>query len=164
MNKEYINWPQIYIGLQVIRKQMIQDNWIPTVIVGINRGGLIPSILLSHKINVPNIPIDVRLRDHSVNPDITALEKLEHRHNKILIIDDINDTGATFQYILNTIGKPKNVKFASIFHNEPSVVQNIDYKGYIINKDKNPNWIVFPWEDWDREENFVYKGGLDESR
>ena len=26
----------------------------------------------------------------------------------------------------------------------------IDYKGYEINKDEVPTWIVFPWEEWEK--------------
>ena len=33
--------------------------------------------------------------------------------------------------------------------NKPSKTL-IDYKGYEINKDEVPTWIVFPWEEWEK--------------
>ena len=69
---------------------------------------------------------------------------------KILILDDINDTGATFKYILDNFGKRDDrIKFAALINNKPSPIK-MDYHGYEINKDEVPSWIVFPWEEWDK--------------
>ena len=69
---------------------------------------------------------------------------------KILIIDDINDSGETFNYIIKNFGKGDGrIKFAALIHNTPSKAQ-VDYHGYTIDKSKNPVWIVFPWEEWDK--------------
>ena len=132
-----------------IEDQMVHSNWIPDIVLGINRGGCIPGVYLSHRLKRPHEVLDVRLRDHTATPNLDVLEKLAQKQNKILIIDDINDTGATFEYILNKFGKPKNIKFAAVINNKPSPVQ-MDYRGYEINKDENPQWIVFPWEEWDK--------------
>ena len=130
MNKEYINWALIYTGLQRIREQMITSRWTPDVVVGINRGGCIPGILLSHKLNVPHLPLDVRLRDHtdSERPSLELLHKLQGK--KVLIIDDINDTGATFDYIYSEFQNNATFKYAAIYNNEPSSFDNIDYSAY----------------------------------
>jgi hypoxanthine phosphoribosyltransferase len=164
MNKEYVNWALIYTGLQRIREQMITDNWIPDTVVGINRGGCIPGILLSHKLNVPHVPLDVRLRDHldDERPSLELLYKLQGK--KALIIDDINDTGATFDYIHSEFKDTNTFRYAAIYNNEPSSFDKVDYSAYNINKDKNPAWLVFPWEDWDKPGNFIQQGVRNESR
>ena len=157
MHKEYVNWALIYTGLQRIREQMITQHWTPDVVVGINRGGCIPGILLSHKLNVPHLPLDVRLRDHTDDnrPDLSLLFRLLREEKKVLIIDDINDTGATFDYILSEFGSRENFKYAAIYNNTPSVFDSVSYSAYNINKDQNPVWLVFPWEDWDKPGNFI---------
>ena len=73
----------------------------------------------------------------------------------ILIVDDINDTGATFEWIKNDWHSSvyhledsvwgNSVRFASLIDNLPSNV-DVDYSSLEINKDENPEWIVFPWE------------------
>jgi len=69
---------------------------------------------------------------------------------KILIIDDINDTGETFKFIDDNFGRENGrIKFAALVNNKPSKTL-IDYKGYEINKDEVPTWIVFPWEEWEK--------------
>ena len=65
-----------------------------------------------------------------------------------LIIDDINDTGETFNYIKNNFGGEDKVRTASIIHNTPSNFKDLDYYCYEIDKSVVPCWIVFPWEEW----------------
>jgi hypoxanthine phosphoribosyltransferase len=92
--------------------------------------------------------LNVSLRDHADTPDLHTLEKVYAWQKRVLIVDDINDTGATFNYIMNNFGKPERLKFAVILHNTVSTYKDIDYKGYEINKLEDPRWIVFPWEQW----------------
>ena len=71
---------------------------------------------------------------------------------KILIVDDINDSGATFKWIaqdweVNNDSEKSNVKFAALIDNIPSEFV-VEYSGTEINKEENPEWIVFPYEEW----------------
>jgi hypoxanthine phosphoribosyltransferase len=81
----------------------------------------------------------------------------------ILVVDDINDTGATINWILNDWQSGclpdderwldqiwnQNVKFATIFDNLASESKvKMDYVGEEINKAENPVWIEFPFEEW----------------
>jgi len=80
---------------------------------------------------------------------------------KILIVDDINDSGATLEWIRQDWPSsclPKhpawdavwnrNVRFAVVINNEASNYEKIDYSGRNINKLDDPCWVVFPWENW----------------
>ena len=152
--------------------QMNTDNWTPDYIVGIPRGGLLPAVMFSHFLNRPMVIQDVRLRDNiqqQSNPEI-PLDALEGK--QILIIDDINDTGATFQWMVNdwenTIephlyhdhGKAvhmpaenkalwkRNIVFAVLINNEGSEFKDVKYSARSINKTEDPSWVVFPWECW----------------
>jgi hypoxanthine phosphoribosyltransferase len=84
-------------------------------------------------------------------------------YKQILIVDDMNDSGATFNWILNDWeascmpGDPswehdiwnQNVKFAVLFDNLSSKAKvSMDYVGEEINKAENDVWIDFPYEDW----------------
>ena len=150
IKKTYFASLQMRNALLRIEKQMDEDGFAPDIVLGINRGGCIPGVYLSHRLNTAHEVLDIRLRDHTAKPNLATLEKAFAFQKKILIIDDINDSGATFQYILDNFGKHQDrIKFAALINNKPSKVQ-VDYHGYEINKDEVPSWIVFPWEEWDK--------------
>ena len=83
-------------------------------------------------------------------------------YKNILIVDDINDTGATFNWIMEDWPSGcfpedpsweevwnNNVKFAVIVDNLSSKCRaKMDYIGIEINKAENDVWVDFPWEDW----------------
>ena len=101
-----------------------------------------------------------------------AMEALEQKRGtmsedayngkKILIFDDINDSGKTLQWIKSDWrastypADPKwqndmifgnNVKTACLIENTGSEFE-VDYVGDIVNKIDDPQWVVFPWEEW----------------
>ena len=67
---------------------------------------------------------------------------------RILIIDDINDSGETFNIVKKIFIKSNcEIRFAALINNISSKIK-IDYHGQLIDKKDNPVWYVFPWEDW----------------
>ena len=65
-------------------------------------------------------------------------------------LSEINDALLqTFNYIKNFGSGDGRIKFAALIHNKPSKAK-VDYQGYEIDKSKDPAWIVFPWEEWDK--------------
>lgn len=156
--------------LEIVR-QMLQDDYRPDYIVGLTRGGLVPGVMLSHYLNVPFYALDpnesnlwmaedafgyVPSEDQEV---IKSRWDISYRKN-ILVVDDINDSGKTFSNLKqdwqsgclpkesawNTVWH-KNVKFAVLIENQASDF-DADYIGLEINKNENPEWCVFPWENW----------------
>ena len=150
MDKEYYSIDNLNEDILSLISQVRSANLKIDVILSVNRGGCIPGVYLSHRLNTAHEVLDIRLRDHTSKPNLTTLEKAFAFQKKILIIDDINDSGATFEYILDNFGKHEDrIKFAALINNKPSKVK-LDYHGYEINKEEVPSWIVFPWEEWDK--------------
>lgn len=171
--KVYYTQNDIEGYLHNIIRGMVADNWRPDYIVGLTRGGLIPATMLSHYMNVPMHTLNVSLRDGVdlgsesnlwMAEDAFGYENgdsyIAKRHN-ILIIDDINDQGSTINWIINDWQSGclpnreewqdvwgANVRFAVLINNEASTFKNTDYIGHNINKIENPEWCVFPWENW----------------
>jgi len=83
-------------------------------------------------------------------------------YKNILIVDDINDTGATVNWIMKDWRSScfpnddswdevwnQNVKFAVVVDNLASQCEvKMDYAAMEVNKAENNVWIDFPWEDW----------------
>jgi hypoxanthine phosphoribosyltransferase len=151
------------------------------MVVAVTRGGAVPGVMISQYFDVPMQPLRVSLRQHTecesnlwlaeqafgVNrPEETGITgsrwDVDLRQN-ILIVDDINDSGATFNWIMQDWQAgcfPKeeyawqsiwnhSVRFAVLIDNESSHCSTrMDYAGRDINKAAEDVWIDFPWETW----------------
>lgn len=145
-----------------IIQQMYADEWRPDYIVGLTRGGLVPANMISQYLDVPMETLKVSLRDSESGPESNLwMAEDAYAGKKILVVDDINDSGATLNWILsdwpsgifstdqdwNNIWN-HNVRFAVTVNNTASEFSRVDYSGHEINKIDDPQWIVFPWEHW----------------
>ena len=184
MKKIFVTWHDVQRQTQEILRQMQKESWKPDYIVGITRGGLTASNLLSQYLDVTMFTLDVRLRDgeHVPCESNSKLAEIAFGMNdgkstgarwdvgqrkKVLIVDDINDSGATINWIKkdweNIISNKvqdnvdyvwksiwnETTKFAVLFNNIASESEiNVDYGAEEINKIEDPSWIVFPWEEW----------------
>ena len=92
-------------------------------IYGIARGGLIPAVVLSHKLKLPFI---------------TNLNSMYSK--QFLVVDDISDTGETLRRVMRT-DVFKYAKTATLHYHKQSIVEP-DF--WVEEKDKD--WIVYPWE------------------
>lgn len=183
--KKFYSWQDVENGCHEILRQMHDDRWDPEYIVGITRGGVIPAVMLSHFLNCPMKPLMVNLRDHvdccsdcgMAEDAFGYVPKSEQVDNNpfdpncrknILIVDDINDTGSTLEWIRkdwqslclpdsdpwhNVWGE--TVKIAVLINNAASPV-TVNYSGFEINKYENPEWCVFPYEEWWIKRNILY--------
>ena len=139
---------EMHVAIIRIIEQMNDSNWMPEIILSINRGGCIPGIYLSHKIEIPHKVIDIQLRDSSLSPNFSVLNDCLTKYQKLLIVDDINDSGNTLKLIKDhSVENKSEIRFAALINNIKSKIK-IDYQGKLIDKSKNPVWYIFPWEKW----------------
>jgi uncharacterized protein len=146
---------------------MYKDEWRPDYIVGLTRGGLPLAVLISHMASIRMETLKVKLRDLDDNEDGCEsncwMAEDAFGYNKepmnILIVDDINDTGATFDWITrdwpagclpqdpkwdNVFGK--NVRFAAMTENLSSNFELVKYHWDEVNKAEEDVWLVYPYE------------------
>jgi uncharacterized protein len=180
VEKVHYTWKDIEHMIQVINNLMFSDNWRPDYIVGLTRGGLVPAVILSNMTGIKMHTLDVRFRDTGVDyfgPEtnlwmaddafgvVEDQETYKSRwdpslRKKILIVDDINDSGKTMAWIKQDWQSSclpnetdawgavwnKTVRFATLIDNTNSGFGDIDYTALEINKAEKDVWVVFPWE------------------
>jgi len=159
VKKVYVSWSDVQRQVQEICRQMWKDQWVPDYVVGITRGGLVPANLISQYLDVPMQTLKVSLRENGKDCESNfwmSDDAVEGRN--ILVVDDINDSGATLNWILNDwdnqIKWGENVRIAVLYDNESSGSRiTPHYSAEDINKASDPQWIVFPWEEWWRRWN-----------
>ena len=67
MTKKFYSQFGVETWVREILKSM--GEWRPDYIVGLTRGGLIPSVLISHCLNIPMHTLNVSLRDNDAAPE-----------------------------------------------------------------------------------------------
>lgn len=144
----HISWENFDFLSNQLYRQVASSTWKPDVVVGLTRGGLVLGVVFSHWLQVPMIALDVSLRDHGTHEHRQDIADYLAAGKQILVVDDINDTGATIAWIRQDWQQPAastKVKFAVLVHNISSL-ETVDYQAISINKSIDPAWVVFPWE------------------
>ena len=169
MKKIYYSWKDVEGACLDIARQVIASQWRPDYIVGITRGGAIPAVMLSQFFGVPMRPLQVSLRDGGdcVSDLGMAEDAFGHEEDpkNILIVDDINDQGSTIAWIKQdwpsgcfpdhnqwTKTWGHNVRFATLTNNMASK-ETVDYSVWEVNKAEEDCWLVYPWEEFWRNDN-----------
>ena len=120
--KVYISWEGYDSYIDSI------TNWVKTsdlylgAVYGLPRGGLPIAVSLSHRLHLP------LLMDYYDRKIVTD--------KKILVVDDIADTGHTLKDFEN-----KHNIICTFHYHEQSIIE----PDYWIHK-KDDDWIVYPWE------------------
>lgn len=117
-------------------------------IVGVSRGGLVLGVRLSHILDIPFTPIV--WSNHGDRESVPWLAEELEQGRRILLVDDIIDTGNTINDIINDWRS-----VADFDDNDLSVACAIlntaqefmpDFFHKTIDREKNKNFIDFWWE------------------
>ncbi|TPG43260.1 phosphoribosyltransferase [Sphingomonas koreensis] len=130
--------------------QVRRDSWTPSFIIGIGRGGLAPAVYLSHATGLPMLSVDhsSQVQDFADAP-LVRLAARTRGGERLLFLDDINDTGATIAKLRAALAEAgavaQGVRFATLIDNVGSS-QRVDYHARRIDRTVTKDWFVFPWE------------------
>lgn len=124
MKKTILPWIYITTAVNHLVKQIQKSDIEIKHIHGVPRGGLIPAVMLSHKLNIPLTPC---------NWDMHSNDAIH-----TLVVDEICDSGKTL----------------AEYHKVGCLIATIHYKkSAIITPDfhcdeiTDNEWVVYPWED-----------------
>jgi uncharacterized protein len=159
MDKMYVEWHQFNIMIDALADKIKASDWQPDYIIGLTRGGLIPATILSHRLKTKLNTLKVSLRDEAECEHNCWMAEDAYNKKKILIVDDLNDSGSTINWIMKDwmesclMEDPvwddvwgHSVKVAVLFNSTDS--ESKLKPEYFVHELKEPKpWIVFPWEN-----------------
>jgi hypoxanthine phosphoribosyltransferase len=120
------------------------------LIIGVGKGGLVPAVYAAYYLEVPLTHMGLKSYDkhtQTYHAEITQHPVVDHSiHRRILVIDDVNDSGFTFAYINNymnnILGIPKeDITFLSVYGKHKTT-----FKSEVCEYVPDDQWIVFPWD------------------
>ena len=121
-----VNWNEIESLIKTLSKKILKLPVTFSSITTVSRGGLIPSRLLADHLGIETIFVDKK----KISSDS-------------LFVDDIFDSGDTFNKIISNTDIPSKLTFVTLFaRSGQKYPQNLLY----AKKTNDDGYVVFPWD------------------
>jgi hypoxanthine phosphoribosyltransferase len=157
---ELISFNYVLQLSKTLSRKIRTSGYMPDLIVAIGRGGYVPGRLVSdfllfndltsmkieHYTRAANMQAEARIR-FPISVDISG--------KKVLIVDDVTDTGDTLRLAVDYVWslKPADVKTAVLQHKTCSTFVPDFYAQKVIKW----RWIIYPWARYEDLAGFVEK-------
>ena len=147
-NKKYYDYSQVHGFCETLATRLKSTNF--DSVVGVSRGGLIPATIIAEHMNIRELRT-VGVRSYQLNGMTKRSKSVLYQScspyltGRVLLIDDISDTGETFKFLLDHFSKNKQITkliTCSLFVRRSSGFIPDYYHTDIIGNE----WVVFPWE------------------
>jgi hypoxanthine phosphoribosyltransferase len=156
-----VTWADI-VRLSDELAEKIKVSYSPDVIIAVARGGLVPARLLADALGVVDV-LSLKVEhwvvtaSHTPEARIKYPYKVDLSDKKVLIVDDITDTGdsliLTSKFVTENFS-PKVLRTATLQHIASSSKYQPDFFAQIITEWA---WFMYPWNYWEDEINLVRK-------
>ncbi len=140
-------WNQIYDMLLRQSQKIKTDIFKPDIIIGIARGGTVPSRILSDLLEVKDFAFIQIEYYEGINqtrhePILKQCLTTHLGGKKTLLVDDISDSGISLQFAKNHLQQQgaKVIKIATLYAKTTTITKPDYYENL------TSSWIVFPWD------------------
>ncbi len=145
---ELISWEEAYRLSALLARQVQDAGYRPDVVIAIARGGYVPARLVCDFLDIYDLT-SVRITHYTAGSSKEETARLSSplcmdiKGLKVLIVDDITDTGDTVQVALQHIREfgPAELKVAVLQHKKQSKLKPDFYAPKIVQW----RWIIYPW-------------------
>ena len=144
---EVLTWDLFGQAARSLSHALVDDGYLPDLVVSIARGGLFTAGALAYALGVKRLRVmnvefyvgqDARLDEPVILPPLPRPEDFVGR--RVLIADDVTDTGRTLALVKEFCSSVADeVRCAVVFEKPHTVIQS-DYVWKYTDK-----WVDFPW-------------------
>jgi len=141
-------WSDIDSLTNTVAESISKKNIKFDTIVALGRGGLIPGAILSYKLDIKNLQnLGINTRQEDGQYVETLIYQRPTLTGNVLVVDDINDSGKTFEAV-NSLIKTEypdigDLMYCSLVNRYNTKFNKNNISGKIIN---TSDWLVFPWD------------------
>ena len=172
----YVSYADIHHSVKLLTEEIGLWRELPSLIVAIGTGGLVPGRILKSFLRKPLLFVTVNLYDENTEQRKETHTKIqwindeksqiEGQHN--LIVDEVDDTRQTLAYVTNELSRasPASISWLVICNKNklkrasvPTILKN-----YFVAFETDDIWIKFPWDALDLEEHEKLAKELDSIR
>ena len=121
MKYKVVTWEEVENAVNFFEYKYNTEQLDCELILGIPRGGLVLATMLSYRLDLPL---------HIAGEPISD--------SKILVVDDIADTGKTLKTVLKNLSH--SIVLTMHYHQQSTI------EPYAWLYEKKDKWIVYPWE------------------
>ena len=142
-----LTWERFGTATRELASEIVRDGFRPDIVLAIARGGLTVAGALAYALDVKNCfamnvefytGVDERLEMPVVLPP--TLDLVEVSGLKVLIADDVADTGTTLQLVQKILEEHVGEARTAVLYQKPRSVITADYSWQTTDR-----WIDFPW-------------------
>jgi xanthine phosphoribosyltransferase len=138
-------WSTVETCVKEVKRLLNNQMQLPLRILALGKGALVPARLLA-KERTPVYYVGVHSYDNQEQRGVNVYQQtganLDARLNDpgTLIVDDLWDTGQTFEWAKTRWPRAKT---AALLSKKPAEETKVDYVGLVL---RTASWIIFPWE------------------
>jgi len=157
MNCKIVTWEEISDLTKIAVENLWQSNYCPETVVGLTRGGWVVARMCCDLLGIKDLQgLKVEHWGITATPDKTArivgTQDVNVKNKKVLVVDDITDTGDSMKLAIEYISKqsPAALKTLTAHHIKGSKFTP-DYYGNEIDW----CWMVYPWNYYEDMSNLI---------
>jgi hypoxanthine phosphoribosyltransferase len=148
MRCELISWNTVYRLAERLSLAILESGYRPEVIVAVARGGYVPARILCDFLDLYTLT-SIRVVHYASGarkrPEARVTDSIctDIGHRRILIVDDVSDTGDTYEAAITHLEDfgPAEIRTAVLLHKTTARYQP-DFIGRKVVKWR---WMIYPW-------------------
>ena len=146
--REVLTWDDFGVSARQLAQEIVDDGWVPDLVVAVARGGLLPAGAVSYALGVKamgtmNVEFYTGVDETLAEPVLLdpLMDTTDLPGKKVLVVDDVADSGRTLKKVMEMLTEVEgaDARSAVIYHKPRSIITP-DYAWK-----QTSDWITFPW-------------------